>query len=399
MIQSQVQSNKTSKHDVVQDVVIIGAGPIGMVAALLLAQQGGSVVVIEKNSTEVNPDGRYLALSYGSLDILKEALRPYDLSLTYEPILQVHTSMAEHRSQVVMDCADHRLNCLGGVLAYTQLMETLRAALAMSCVEVLWSTQVVDKTVSADRVSLTLRSALRADVNRDEVREAQWVIHAEGGLFNQQTQQAQHRSYEQTAIVALVDMAHAPKGVAFERFTRNGPIALLPTNMNQYVSIWTAPHELVKELLSLSDDQYLLRLQYFYKELAGDFLAIKPRFEFNLGLNARDVIAQDRSFFMGNSAQTIHPFAGQGFNLGLRDVVVWVDLWAAKKTPTNELEARYIAMRQRDRKTTIKLIDSIVTLFRRPHYISQYGLAILLEMCELKPVKTRLSRLMMFGRR
>jgi 2-octaprenyl-6-methoxyphenol hydroxylase len=156
---------------------------------------------------------------------------------------------------------------------------------------------------------------------------------------------------------------------------------------------------LVKELLSLSDDQYLLRLQYFYKELAGDFLAIKPRFEFNLGLNARDVIAQDRSFFMGNSAQTIHPFAGQGFNLGLRDVVVWVDLWAAKKTPTNELEARYIAMRQRDRKTTIKLIDSIVTLFRRPHYISQYGLAILLEMCELKPVKTRLSRLMMFGRR
>ena len=403
MIETQTQFNKTSK----QDVVIIGAGPIGMVAALLLAQQGVSVVVIEKNSAALNPDGRYLALSYGSLDILKEVLRHYGLSLSCEPILQVHTSMAEQRAQVVMDCADHQLSCLGGVLAYTQLLGTLRAALAMSRVEVLWSTQVVHKAAHSHGVTLTLRSVLGSDPQsdlaideavRDEVRESQWLIHAEGGLFNQQTHQAQYRSYEQTAIVALVDMVHAPKGVAFERFTRNGPIALLPINTNQYVSIWTAPHELVKELLSLSDDQYLLRLQYFYQELAGDFLAVKPRFEFGLGLNARDVIAQNRSFFMGNSAQTIHPFAGQGFNLGLRDAVVWVDLWA-KNTPENELETRYIALRQRDRKTTIKLIDSIVTLFRRPRLTTQYGLAILLEMCEIRPVKTRLSRLMMFGRR
>jgi 2-octaprenyl-6-methoxyphenol hydroxylase len=371
----------------VQDVLIVGAGPVGMMAALLLKKAGAQVLVLEKRKNSSVIDGRYLALSQGSLQILESVLFPLNIKLEYEPILQVHTSVVGHFPRVLMDRRELNLPQLGGVLSYSHLIDTLVTALKQVGVEIRWGCEVIDVVSTQEEVTTY--------TNVDETIKSNWVIRAEGGVFERQVKKDIYCDYEQSAVVCVMEIEGVSDGRAFERITSQGPIALLPIGNKRWVSIWSLPNEFLSEILALSDNEYLGRLKEVYRGLVDTFLSVSLRQVFVLGLNVQEQQRKGREFFLGNAAQTIHPVAGQGFNLGLRDVVEWVNLW--KKSPSLLL-SEYVALREKDRENTIKVTHKLVNLFKQPNWVERTLLSVSLFGAASGPVKRILMNQMIFGK-
>jgi 2-octaprenyl-6-methoxyphenol hydroxylase len=382
----------TTEPALTHDVAICGAGPVGLALAALLVRRGVEgkriALVDAKSLGQAISDPRSIALAWGSRLLLEE-VGAWPLPAT--PIHQIHVSRRGRLGRSLMDRAEHELPALGYVTRYGDLVNALALACERAGVDVIRPARVSQLDEQRERVSLTL------DDGRTITAAA--AIQAEGGVFGQQQDRELKRDYGQTAVIARVTASSPVAHRAFERFTDEGPLALLPqdgADGHQYALVWCAKPDRAAQLLALDDAHFLQQLDEAFGSRLGRFTAVSARVSYPLGLNA-NAGATPRTVAIGNAAQTLHPVAGQGLNLGLRDAAV-----LARALAQNEATAalqRFLAERQHDRRLTISLTDAMARLFTDAGPLqSLFGLSLTL-LDSVKPARMLLAELMMFGHR
>jgi 2-octaprenyl-6-methoxyphenol hydroxylase len=384
-----------SEESMEVDVAICGAGPVGMALAALLAKRGvagARIALIDgKSLGQAIADPRSIALAWGSRLLLEDVGAWPAVAASATAIHQIHISRRGHLGRSVMDRAEHKLDALGYVARYGDLADALSRACERAGVQVLRPLRVAALKEGADGVQLQLDDG--------RTLQAEVAVQAEGGVFGEQAAQAQTRDYAQTAVIARVSTAAPVAHRAFERFTDEGPLALLPQDGpdgHQYALVWCVRPDRAQQLLDLGADAFLAQLGAAFGERLGGFTRVSERVAFPLGLNA-DPRASARTVAIGNAAQTLHPVAGQGLNLGLRDAAVLAKLLARDLSPA--AIAQFAAERAADRNMVIRATDTMARMFADAAPLQPlFGLA-LAALDTVKPARTMLGEFMMFGRR
>lgn len=378
------------------DVAICGAGPVGLALAAHLARrgvEGARIALVDgKSLGQAITDPRSIALSWGSVQLLEE-VRAWPLPAT--PIHEIHVSRRGQLGRSLMDRAEHQLPALGYVARYGDVVDALARACDKAGVSTLRPARVASFDEQADAVTLRL----------DDGRElsTRVAVQAEGGVFGQQAGLARQRDYGQTALIARVSVSAPIPHRAFERFTDEGPLALLPQDGagatgdgHQYALVWCMRPERAVDLQLLDDAGFLAHLGEAFGTRLGKFTAASPRVAFPLGLNA-EARATARTVAIGNAAQTLHPVAGQGLNLGLRDAAVLARQLARGATP--DALAAFMSERALDRRLTISLTDTMARAFTGGGPLQPLLGLSLAALDVVKPARLLLAELMMFGRR
>jgi 2-octaprenyl-6-methoxyphenol hydroxylase len=372
------------------DVAICGAGPAGMALAALLAKRGtpaARIALIDARTlAQASTDPRSIALSWGSRQILEE-IGAWPVTAT--AIHEIHVSRRGQFGRSLITRDEHKLPALGYVLRYGDLVTALGAVCERAGIGALRPARVEALDELADAVALTVGG------EQPRVLRAGVVVQAEGGLFSDQESKAQRRDYQQTAIIAQVRSSHAIAHRAFERFTEQGPLALLPQG-EEYSLVWCVRPDTAARLQTLDDAAFLHELGAAFGDRVGRFTHASPRLAFPLGLNA-DPRGTARTAAIGNAAQTLHPVAGQGLNLGLRDATVLARLLAQGATPA--MLSQFTALRAQDRGMTVRLTDTMARIFANDSP-AQALLGLSLAAIDMvAPARSVLAELMMFGRR
>ena len=360
-----------------------------MSLAALLVQQGvksGRILIIDAKSEAVSlQDPRSVALAAGSKQIL-DTIHSWPSHSTR--ITQIHVSRRGSFGRTLIKSDDYDLPALGYVCRYGDVIASLLSTLQHHGVDILRPVNIKDVQESESQITLTL--------DDDSTIDTTCLIQAEGGVFGSQPTQPLHRDYQQTAVVTHVHCNAPIVGRAYERFTSEGPFALLPQDEG-YALVWCARPDTVTHLLELSDAEFLLACQKTFGDRLGQFTITAARTSYVLGLNAHPT-STARSVAIGNAAQTLHPVAGQGLNLGLRDAAVLARLLARDCTPASLAE--FMQARRSDRKLTIHLTDVMARVFASSpdHSWTQMLLGLGLGGIDTsKLVKKHLAEQMMFG--
>ncbi|WP_175978818.1 UbiH/UbiF/VisC/COQ6 family ubiquinone biosynthesis hydroxylase [Burkholderia sp. BCC1047] len=382
------------------DLAIVGAGPVGLALAGWLARrsatQHASIALIDAREPAASAnDPRAIAVSHGSRVLLDTLAWPADAA----PIEHIHVSQRGHFGRTLIDRDEHALAALGYVVRYGSIVQALAGAVRGTRVDWLTSTTARAPQQDADGVTLTLDGP-----QGERPLRARLVINAEGGLFHEQQADAgkHRRDYGQTALVGTVTVSAPRPNVAWERFTHEGPLALLPLGgprQAEYSLVWCCTPDEAARRAALPDDAFLRELGSVFGERMGEFVAIAGRASFPLGLNAAQTLVSGRVAVVGNAAQTLHPVAGQGLNLGLRDAHTLVDALSAQGFEATALAA-FNARRALDRRFTIGATDTLARLFTidaGPLPLLRGAALTALEF--VPPLKKAIARQMMFGQR
>lgn len=336
------------------DILIIGAGPVGQTLALALAGSPYRVVLADRRTLAVQQhDPRALALSHGARQLLDKLQAWPTRAAT--PIETIHVSQRGGFGRTVMDRHDYGLEALGYVVRYRDLATALVTSLTarLPAGSVLEESEIVRLNPGRDAVEVELR---QGEATRRLT--AAIVVHAEGTPGDDPAVEVSH--YGQHAVIAEVrpDLAHGRR--AWERFTPDGPLALLPLG-DEYSVVFTLPPEKADRIMALDDAGFIAALQAQFGERMR-FSAPGPRNRFPLALRMRPTLADGREVWIGNTAQTLHPVSGQGFNLGLRDAWLLAEALLAGAADEATLAA-YARSRRLDRKGGALFTDSVVRTF------------------------------------
>ena len=393
-------------------LAVVGAGPVGLALALLAARlwPAAQVTVLDARPADqdVSADPRTLALSLGSVQMLRRlGVWP---AAQAQPILNVHVSQAPPTlgagglvPEVRLSARDEHVPMLGAVLSYGQIVTPLQRAWEAECAA--HPTRCAMRFGTPVAAVKDVPGGVEIDAGVAEAFDL--AVIAEGGVFAEQARKAVTRDYQQTAWVGTVTLDDsAGAGSAFERFTRHGPVALLPlprlagdaAGTRRASLVWCVPSD-DDPVAALTDTQRLAVLRSLLPEAAGHLLAIDPLKHFALGLNAERSLVHGRQVRIGNAAQTLHPVAGQGLNLGLRDAFALVQSLRDHTDPDTALR-RVEWARAPDRWSMIAATDFLARGFtwQWPGLPALRGLG-LAVLQALPPVKSALARQMMFGRR
>ncbi len=373
------------------DILIIGAGPVGMTLALALADSPLRVQLIDRQPRGAwIKDPRALALSHGSRQLL-ERIKAWNASAA-TPIREIHISQRNGFGRSLIEADDYAIPALGYVIRYRDLADALDSGL--DAMQLTPSCTVEKIETDAEHAMVTMSH----QGNTQRIR-ARLVIHAEGTPPDDPGVSV--RDYGQHAIVCEVSPATPHQNRAWERFTPDGPLALLPIGPD-YAVVFTVPPTKAERILALNDDDFLATLNgQFGSRLK--LVATTPRASFPLALRLRRQLVQPRQVWLGNTAQTLHPVSGQGFNLGLRDA------WELAETLLEhgvedpgkaQPLATYARSRQPDRLGSAVFTDGIVRLFSNdlPPLKALRGLG-LLAMDLAPPLRHFIARRMIWGAR
>ena len=394
------------------DIAVIGAGPVGLALALhasrVLPHARISLFDSRDVAKDVGADPRTLALSLGSVQFLQRlGVWPHDVA---QPIREVHVSQAPPTlpsagplglAQVRIRADDEGVPMLGAVLRYGQLVAPLQQAWLQAVQQSpqrltsRFSTPVTALKPLPDGVELDAAIAERFDLG----------VVAEGGVFAQQARKALAHDYGQTAWVGTATLCGGAPGLALERFTRHGPLALLPlrdaaaaAGERRAALVWCVAGT-DDPVRGLDAAQRQAVLNTLLPDEAGHITALSPLKDFALGLNAERSLVSGRSVRIGNAAQTLHPVAGQGLNLGLRDAFELVQVLRHVADVDAALK-RVEWARAADRWSMIAATDFLARSFtwQLPGLAIARGLG-LAALQAAGPLKSRLARQMMFGSR
>jgi len=381
------------------DILVAGGGPVGMALAHALATLGeGGTTKVMLAGDSLAGDDRPIALSWGSRLILQR-LGCWD-ALPVTPITSIHVSQQRSFGRTLISAADHAIEALGYVAGYRDLLDTLSDL--PSTVARLGG-RVSNWTVEDDGVSVECGA---------DIIHAQLLILADGGALHAGADAGNEtaKAYGQSAIVCELKTEKPHAGIAWERFSTDGPLALLPFR-DRHAMVWTTRTPHARGLLALDEPAFLAEAQLAFGHRLGRFLSAGPRAAFALSLKHRHRAMQARIIPIGNAAQTLHPVAGQGLNLGLRDAWELAELVAdadwtgaiGTSTPapgSTAFAQRYASRRQADRRALVRMTDGLIAAFGMdlPFASTARGAALaLLDM--VPPARRFLSRRMMFGAR
>ena len=375
------------------DVLIAGGGPVGAAAALALGGRGLAVGLVEPREAPAHGDPRPIALAHGSRLIL-ERLGVWERLAPLTPIERIHVSQRGGFGRVELDAEEAGLPALGYVVDYARL-----AALTRSALDQAGECRLIRSTVTAIQTGTVTATARLDSAPESASISARLIVVAEGGALAGAG--ARIRDYRQSVVTARVTCAAAHRQTAYERFTSEGPLALLPMGEGMAL-VWTTTPDQARQLCELPETGFLERLQEAFGGRLGAFTGAGPRARFPLALKVASS-AGSRLIAIGNAAQTLHPVAGQGLNLGLRDaweLAMTVVDYPGDALGTGAHLAAYRRRRRLDRSGGIGFTDALVRLFSNDvaplRAARGLGLALL---GAAPPAKRFLVRRMTFGSR
>jgi len=353
------------------DILIIGGGLVGASLAVALGQAGLTVTVVEAYPLSVdqqpNYDERSIALAQGSQCIFSALGLWQSLQDEVCPIHTIHVSDRGHFGFTRLRREQQGVPALGYVATARVLGKTLLDQLdRLKNVRTLAPAQLIDFQVHGDGVSTRLMLE-----DRTLECSARLLVAADGAQSSVRDQLGIHssrRDYGQTAVIANVTAERGHENVAYERFTDSGPLALLPMSGQRCALVWTVRSDQSDDIMGLDDAQFLSRLQERFGYRLGRFVKAGQRHAYPLQLlQARESI-RPRMALIGNAMHTLHPVAGQGFNLGLRDVAALAEVVMDARRKgldigDNTVLARYADWRQADQRRVVAFTDSMVRLF------------------------------------
>jgi len=381
------------------DVAIVGGGMVGVSLALALREVGVAVMLIEgvaaSVTTQPSFDERTTALGNSSRRIF-EGLGVWPrIAGEAAAIRNIHVSDAGHFGFARLRAQEQDVEAFSYVVANRVLGAVLWEALAArGAVLARMPARAQDVEISADGVRLVVQQ----DNGTRESVNARLVVAADGAHSSVRAAagiNATVEDYGQVAIVANVAADRPHDNTAYERFTPSGPLAVLPVRDGSFGVIWTAAPAHAAQILTFTDTVFLRELQGRFGWRAGRFTRAGGRASYPLQLTRALAATATRTVLIGNAAQALHPVAGQGFNLGLRDVAMLAELIAnaADDVGAPALLAQFANWRAEDRAGVIRFTDGLVKLFGD----SRFGIGTLRDLGLLMfdlfpPAKSALAR-------
>ena len=379
-------------------VIIVGGGPVGSILALALQQKKVAFTMLEARAKAAShSDTRALALSHGSRLILEKLGIWQAVEAKATAINTIHISQRGGLGRTKLNAADHNLPAVGYVLPYGALTQALDGALDTE--QVLYEAEV---TKLKPRESLS--EVIFNQQCKSQTLSSILLVVADGGRNLSEIDGIikETKEYGHDALVSKVTAESPHNNIAYERFTPSGPMALLPNGEAGFSLVWTGEKASIDTLLALDDATFLTQLHEAFGDRIGKFLSIEKRISFPLKLSTLKSATAPHLVVIGNAAQTMHPVAGQGFNVGMRDAWTLADI--ISNTPQIDLGgelmlATYNKQRSRDTRGGILFTDMLVNVFSNNVLglgaMRGAGLG-LLEL--LKPAKNMLVSKMSFGK-
>lgn len=372
-------------------ILIIGAGPLGLASAIALTLRGQRVRLVDARPAAAGfDDKRILALSHGSRQLL-ENLGAWPAGVT--PIETIHISQRGALGRTLIKASEHRLPALGYVLPATLLQAALLQRAQSLGIAIDYDSHVSSWQAGADHISVAIEQAGSARSGA-----ALLVICCEGTIAAD-APEVVSRDYDQLALLARVTPSATHRNTAWERFTPDGPIALLPLEKD-YALVWTIAPNKLPTLMAKSDTDFLAALQAAFGSRVS-LQAVSARTSYPLSLRYRRKPVGQRLVWLGNAAQTLHPVAGQGFNLALRDAWELADsLCGAPDAGAASALSAYATRRRSDRLQTIGFTDFLVRVFSNSNPLLRHARSAGLLALDLCPPARRLvAHKMLFGSR
>lgn len=352
------------------DVLIVGGGLAGNCLALALKDSGLRYAIVEANSREDlyrHPAGdRALALSAGTVEMLNALNVWQGVKKQAESIKHIHVSDQGHFGKTRLSAEKQGVDALGYVIVAREIENELAQHVEELGIESFSPARVAGLFPGQDGINVNIKKQEQS-INLT----VKLVVGADGGqstvrrlldIAQQQT------DYGQTAIVTTVKTSVAHQQVAYERFTSSGPLALLPVSANECSVVWTRTHEQAEQLMAISEQDFLVELQACFGFMLGELQLTAARRAFPLQLIQAESMIANRTLMIGNAVHQLHPVAGQGFNLAMRDVVQLAEMLIAlnqtgKDVGLFEGLKQFADHRKKDHLRTIQFTGSLVKLF------------------------------------
>ena len=392
------------------DLVIVGGGMVGISLALLLAQQQSDWKVLlleaqaydnsDNHSNHPSFDSRSTALSWSSRKIFQAAGLWSELESHTSAIKNIHVSDRGHIGLTRISADEAGVDALGYVIENRWIGNVLLKKFTATAVEIMAPERVAKIT--------PLKSGVRLNLEKSgEAIETSLLVIADGA--NSQTAQklgihSDKKPYGQQGIIANIALQDAHNGVAYERFTDQGPMAMLPLpdfdGSPRCALVWTQPPERAAELMTATDKDFLQALQESFGYRMGMVEKVGERVAYPLALTTASEQVRRNIVVLGNAAHSLHPVAGQGFNLSLRDVATLADVLGKAKsagTDFSSLETleRYQQQQLADQQNTLMFSDNLPKLFAQASSVVALGRNSGLVMMDLLP--SLRSRFAKFG--
>jgi 2-octaprenyl-6-methoxyphenol hydroxylase len=354
------------------DVVIVGGGMIGTSLALALQPLSLRVAVVEAvaraSAAQPSFDDRSTALSR-STQRMFEAMGLWDeIRAASTPIKRIHVSDKGRFGFSHIDAEEQGVEALGYVVINRVLGEVLNSALAGANIDFLCPARISDVQLGPDVASAV---ALQPDGRETPLRSS-LLVAADGAnslVREKMGISARQTPYAQRAIIGNVLSERAHDNVAYERFTEQGPLAMLPISEERAAFVWIVQEAAAEATLALDDAAFTAKLQEVFGNRLGEFSKIGKRASYPLALSEAARLTATRSVVVGNAAHGLHPVAAQGFNLGMRDVAALCDCIADEVQSAvpdlgnTELLQRFAEWRRPDQKKLVRFTDGLIKLF------------------------------------
>ena len=382
------------------DLIIVGGGLAGNCLALALKDSGLRCAIIEAYTHEQlansSAGDRALALAAGTVAQLETLGIWQGISDAASAIKNIHISDKGHFGKTRLSAEQQQVNALGYVITARDLETHVAQLVGASNIEQICPARVVALASNQDAISVDI---LQDD--QTSTLTAQLLVGADGGqsaIRKMLNIQQQITDYGQTALVTTITSSIAHQNTAFERFTASGPLAVLPMANKQSAVVWTRTTDDAKKLMQCSEAEFLAELQACFGYKLGKLSLAAPRRSFPLSLIRAEKMLAERAVIIGNAAHQLHPVAGQGFNLGLRDVMQLAESLLAQYQAGQDLGYEdflqtYVSARQKDHDLVIGFTNNVVRIFSNDWLpiaaARNLGLALL---DHIPPAKSLLSR-------
>lgn len=355
-------------HD--YDLLIVGGGLAGNCLALALKETSLNIAIVEANTQEQlyhsTAGDRALALAAGTVNLLEKQGIWQGISQSATAIKQIHVSDRGHFGKVRLSAQKEQVDALGYVITARTIETHVANLVSQSGIQVIAPARVAGLMSGSETVDASLRQG-HESVNVS----AKLLVGADGG--NSSIRKLLDipqciTEYGQTALVTTIKSTLPNNNTAYERFTAAGPLALLPVGRHHCAVVWTKTAEDAQALMAGNDADFITELQQCFGYRLGELSLTEPKRAFPLTLIRAEKMVSGRAVIIGNAAHQLHPVAGQGFNLGIRDVVELAEMLIEQHDAGGDIGAadqldRYAVSRQKDHDRTILFTDNLVRLF------------------------------------
>ncbi|MDG6777755.1 FAD-dependent monooxygenase [Thiomicrorhabdus sp. zzn3] len=402
------------------DVVISGGGPVGLMLALGLAQNGYQVVVAERfahdetadtqsQTQKSSFDGRVLALSFGSAQVLQKLRLWQDLRPFLTDILHVHVSQKGYLGLTKLHAAESGVPALGYSVQSSDLGRVLwQHVQKQAGITVLCPATLLEFEENAQGVVAKIQSGQQqTDIVEVQARLMVGADGTDSQVRKQLKLPIEEKSYDAFGVIAQIETRDAPDGWSFERFTEEGPVALLPMQGHFHKAVLVCPQEQLEQVMSLDDAGFIELFASKMGERLGGFVSVSPRMAYPLKESYVPQMVQGRAVLMGNASHTQHPVAAQGLNLGIRDIDDFIEALAKAGLDQqklcdpgkSELLQNYAQKRREDHARVMNLTDGLIQVFQHRSPIVGHLRGVgLMAMQAMPKLRRRFARFAMGGR-